>query len=83
MEFVVTAGWGEDVAASKGNYICEKIWVKMSSAITTGHLCRTQQMAEKKGFLEKEQKGVLELGWCAVQNQKGPPITQAGSKQQY
>lgn len=55
----------------------------MSSAITIGHLCCTQQMAEKKGFMWEEQRGGLERCCCDVWNQKGPPVKQACSKQQY
>ena len=46
----------------------------MSSAITTGHLCRTPQMAERKGFLGEGAERSVRTGLvCCVESKGIPP----------
>ena len=52
----------------------------MSSAITTGHLCRTPQMAEKKGFLGEGAERSVRTGLVCCAESKGtpPPLCRLG-----
>ena len=51
----------------------------MSSAITTGHLCRTPQMAEKKGFLGEGAERSVRTGLvCCAESKGTPPPHYAG-----
>lgn len=45
----------------------------MSSAITTGHLCSTQQMAEKQCFLWEGAERRVRTGLLCYAESKGTP----------